>query len=298
MADGNARIADAGVVDARVVDAGVIDARGVAATGTQALERGIAVIDAVAAGRRTLSAIAAATGCTRSTTQRIVSALARLGWLQQEAGGTYTLGLRLAALGQRAGAESALATLARPVAERLGAETQDTVHLGVRAGAEVLYLDKIPGQRGLEMRSRVGQRMKLALTGVGRALMLDLSEEEWRALYESALSDPAPSDQTSSGQASGAAGERCPRDWASWVERMRAYRASGCVFDLEDNEVGIRCVAAPVRDGQGAIVAALSVASATPYLSRERMGVLAPVVRRAARDVSARLGWRSDVAAS
>ncbi|NVN13212.1 hypothetical protein HUK84_19080, partial [Nguyenibacter vanlangensis] len=55
MADGNARIADAGVVDARVADAGVVDARSVAATGTQALERGIAVIDAVAAGRRTLA---------------------------------------------------------------------------------------------------------------------------------------------------------------------------------------------------------------------------------------------------
>ncbi|MBB2154891.1 IclR family transcriptional regulator [Gluconacetobacter diazotrophicus] len=256
------------------------DGKGTAASGTQALERGIAIVDAVDSGHRTLPAIATATGCTRSTTQRIVQSLVRLNWLLQQSDGTYDLGPRLAALSQRARAETSLATLARPVAERLGAETRDTVHVGVRSGADILYLDKIPGQRGLEMRSRVGQRMRLALTGIGRALMLDLDEDEWGLLFDAARPDATPDERT------------------AWVERMRAYRAEGCVFDLEDNEIGIRCVAAPVRDRDGRIVVALSVASATPYLSPVRMQALAPVVRRAAADLSARLGWRSDVRAA
>ncbi|WP_231873580.1 IclR family transcriptional regulator domain-containing protein [Acetobacter tropicalis] len=58
-------------------------------------------------------------------------------------------------------------------------------------GVEVLYLDKIPGQRGLEMRSRIGKRMPLASTGLGKALMLDLPESEWRTLCNVALSHPA-----------------------------------------------------------------------------------------------------------
>ncbi|GBQ84808.1 IclR family transcriptional regulator [Gluconacetobacter johannae DSM 13595] len=262
----------------------IMDATGAkpaAASGTQALERGIAAIDAVDRGHRTLPAIAGATGCTRSTTQRIVSCLVRLDWLRLDGDGAYRLGPRLTALGAGARDEMPLAEQARPVTERLGAETRDTVHLGIRSGGDVLYLDKIPGQRGLEMRSRVGQRMNLALTGIGRALMLDLDEGEWRHLYDAARPEAA-----------GEAG------WPAWLARMRDYRASDCVFDLEDNEVGIRCVAVPVRDRGGRIVAALSVASATPYLSLERMRTLAPVVRRAAADLSGRLGGNADVAAA
>ncbi|MBB2201243.1 IclR family transcriptional regulator [Gluconacetobacter tumulisoli] len=256
-------------------------AKPAAPSGTQALERGIAIIDAVDGGHRTLSAIAGATGCTRSTTQRIASSLVRLDWLRLNADGTYRLGQRLAALGARARDDTSLAEQARPVTERLGAETRDTVHLGIRSGADVLYLDKIPGQRGLEMRSRVGQRMNLALTGIGRALMLDLDEVEWRHLYDAAR-PPAAGDA----------------GWPAWLARMREYRAADCVFDLEDNEVGIRCVAVPVRDRGGRILAALSVASATPYLSPERMRTLAPVVRRAADDLSIRLGGSTHVTAA
>lgn len=235
-------------------------------TGTQALERGLGILEAVGRGAGSLAQIGAATGCTRSTTQRLVSALTRLDWLGQRAG-AYVLGPQFAALaGQVAGAPS-LAAVARPVLERLGRQTQDTVHLGVRAGADVLYVDKIAGQRGLEMRSRVGQRMTLVLTGVGRALLLDAAESEWRSLLDEASTTR-------------------PVDADLWVARMLDYRARGRVFDLEDNERGINCVAAPVRDRDGRIVAALSVASATPYLPRERMDELGPLVIEAATDVS------------
>jgi DNA-binding IclR family transcriptional regulator len=241
------------------------------------LERGLSVVRAVSDGCVTLAAITRATGCTRSTTQRLVSALVRLGWLGQDADGAYCLGPQLAALGYRAAASNSLATIARPVLERLGHETLDTVHLGVRADDDVLYLDKIAGRRGLEMRSRVGQRMALALTGVGRALMLDLPETSWRKLFDIARERAARAEVTG---------------YAAWLERMQAYRADGCVLDLEDNEIGIRCIAAPVRDRLGDIVAAISVASATPYLPLERMEAITPQVRGAAHELSALMGWR------
>ena len=66
----------------------------------------------------------------------------------------------------------------------------------------------------------------------------------------------------------------------------------GFTFDLEENEASIRCVAAPVRDASGAIVAALSVASTIPYMPSERMEELIPVVQREARAISQELGWR------
>ncbi|MCQ8242505.1 IclR family transcriptional regulator [Rhizosaccharibacter radicis] len=244
--------------------------------GTQSLGRGLAVLDAVADGCATLGAIAAAVGCTRSTTQRLASALARDGWLTQHVGG-YRLGTRLLRLGQVARLQSPLAVVARPLIEQLAADTADTVHLGIRDGTFVVYADKIEGRRGLEMRSRLGQRMPIAFTGLGRALMLDMDPAEWRTLFDATAA---------------ARGGDVPSSWNRWQEAMRYFAAGGVAFDREDNEIGIRCVAVPIRDESGGIVASVSVASATVFLPEERLAPLALQVQATADAISAGLGWR------
>ncbi|MBF0892610.1 IclR family transcriptional regulator [Gluconobacter sp. LMG 1744] len=243
--------------------------------GTQALGRGLSLLRAVGEGCDTLNALVDRLGCTRSTTHRLASALVQMHWLSQDHSGAYQLGPKVAELGALARQEHPVLVLARPVLQSLGAATQDTVHLGIRMGERVLYLDKVDGQRGLEMRSRVGQSMPLALTGVGRALIMDDDEASWRHLYDVSGADPL--------------------QFKSWLDRMRHYRANRCVFDLEDNELGINCVAVPVRDVTGDIVAAISVASATPYLPLKRMAELVPVVQKAAETVSRHLGWKGGV---
>ena len=85
-------------------------------------------------------------------------------------------------LGMRALEQRPLVAMARPHIEALARRTGDTVHLGVLEDAEVFYLDKISGTRGLEMRSRVGLRMPIACTGLGKGLMLGLPRDQWRAL--------------------------------------------------------------------------------------------------------------------
>ena len=71
---------------------------------------------------------------------------------------------------------------------------------------------------------------------------------------------------------------------------MRNYVAGGYAFDLEDNEPSIRCVAAPIRDASGQIVAAISIASTVPYMPHEKMSGLIPVITHAAQQISAELG--------
>jgi len=249
--------------------------------GAQALFRGLAVIDAVSQGADSLAAIGAAIGCTRSTTHRLVAALVQADYLRSEAQG-YRLGPRLIELGYKARAEMPLIKLARPHLQRLADLTQDTIHLGVRESGDVLYIDKLSSTRGLEMRSRIGLRMPLALTGIGKSLMLDLPAADWQALYEEGL-------QRRAGQ-SGLREEFTP--WQDYHAQMAEYAAGGFSFDLEENELGVRCVAAPVRDTGGEIIAALSVASAIPYMPESRLEELRPVVIRCAADVSAELGWR------
>ncbi len=244
--------------------------------GAQTLLRGLAVIEAVAAEGTTLAQIGAAIGCTRSTTQRLAAALVRTGYLRQIPNQTYALGPKLIQLGYLAREHLPLPALARPHLEALAARTHDTIHLGIRDGNNVLYLDKIAGQRGLEMRSRIGHIMPIALTGVGRALMLDMDQAQWRVLYDAA--------RVSSGR------EVPP--WDAYVATMQGYARRGVTMDFEDNEPGICCVAAPVRDVQNGIIAAISVASAVTYMNRERMEALVPEVLEAAAALGHELGWQ------
>nr|WP_321907758.1 MULTISPECIES: IclR family transcriptional regulator [unclassified Paraburkholderia] len=250
--------------------------------GTQTLLRGLAILEAAAAGVRDLRSFGAVLGTTRSTTHRLVSSLVQARYLRQVQGG-YLLGPKLIELGTIALEQMPLTAVARPHLQALADETLDTIHLGVRDGDDVLYIDKIPGQRGLEMRSRVGHRMPLASTGIGKAMMLDLTPQTWRDLFDA-------SRRTLAGVSFRPDHSLEPE---TFLKRMATYSAGGYTFDLEENEISIRCVAAPVRDASGAIVAALSVASTIPYMPLERMDELIAVVQREARAISQELGWRA-----
>jgi DNA-binding IclR family transcriptional regulator len=249
--------------------------------GTQTLLRGLAILEAAAAGARDLRSFGAALGTTRSTTHRLVSSLVQARYLRQ-LGSAYLLGPKLIELGTIALEQMPLTAVARPHLEALAELTHDTIHLGVRDGDDVLYIDKIPGTRGLEMRSRVGHRMPLASTGIGKAMMLDLPAGEWSRLTEASHRVLAAVSFKPDNQP----------DTATFLQRMTRYAQGGYTFDLEENEISIRCVAAPVRDASGTIVAALSVASTIPYMPLERMDELVPIVQRQARAISEDLGWR------
>ncbi|MFJ3483735.1 IclR family transcriptional regulator [Pseudomonas sp. NPDC090202] len=252
-----------------------------APTGTQTLLRGLGVVQAVASGARDLKEIARLIGTTRSTTHRLASCLVEERYLRVLPQVGYLLGPKLIELGFQAREEVPLTMLARPYLDELSALTGDTVHLAVRDGDDVLYLHKNPGRNGPEMRSRVGHRMPLARTGIGKALLLDSPESEWRRLYDISVPEvtrthlwPAHQEQT----------------WEQVRTRMLEYVQGGYAFDLEDNEPSIRCVAAPIRDAGKHIVAGISIASTVPYMPLEKMAELVPVIKETAARLSAELG--------
>jgi DNA-binding IclR family transcriptional regulator len=243
--------------------------------GTQTLARGLAVIRAVGDGAHGLREIVEHTGLGRSSTHRLAQLLVAQGFLRHDNRG-YTLGPALIELGFKALHGNPLPLVARPVLEELSATVLDTVHLAVEDGGSVLYLDKLPGSRGAEMRSRIGYRMPLTRAGVGKALLLDAADR-WAEQY-------------AADEARLPAGAK-PGDPEDFLTRMQTYARTGAAMDLEDNEPGIRCVAAPIRDASRAIVGAVSVSATTPYMPDERMRGLVPVVRRAAGRISASLGY-------
>lgn len=246
--------------------------------GSQTLIRGLDMLDKVIDGPIKLAELSARMGLTRSTTHRLANALIDRGFLTYLPRDGYQLGPKLIQLGFLAQSQADIVQIARPRMEELAAASEDTVHLGRMDGDLALYLDKIPGRRRVEISSRIGDRQPLTSTGLGKALLVDGSEAEWTRLFDADQAHGAP---------------RADRE--QWFERMRGYAEAGHAYDLEENEDQIRCVAAPVRDVSGKIVAAISVSSAAQYMDDERMATLSSEVRDTAQKISTDLGWSPDV---
>ncbi|WP_404339590.1 IclR family transcriptional regulator [Sphingomonas sp. MMS12-HWE2-04] len=246
--------------------------------GSQTLVRGLDMLDKVIDGPVKLAELSARMSLTRSTTHRLANALIDRGFLTYMPRDGYHLGPKLIQLGFLAQSQADIVQIARPRMEDLAARTEDTVHLGRLDNDLALYLDKIPGRRRVEISSRIGDRQPLTSTGLGKALLIDGSEAEWDRLFVDDQAQGAP---------------RADRE--VWFERMRGYADAGHAFDLEENEDLIRCVAAPVRDVSGKIVAAISVSSAAQYMDDERMTELSAEVRETAQQISTDLGWSPDV---
>ncbi|WP_076068866.1 IclR family transcriptional regulator [Sphingomonas montana] len=247
-------------------------------TGSQTLLRGLDVLDMVSEGPIPLPELAARLGLTRSTTHRLANALVDRRYLGFVPRLGYRLGPKLLELGFLAQRQADIVQVARPHIEALAALSEDTVHLGVMETDRALYLDKIPGRRRVEISSRVGDRQPLTSTGLGKALMLDHPAASWRDVFDTDRTNGAP-----------------PADFALWSERMAGYVARRLAFDLEENEDQIRCVAAPIRDATGQIVAAISVSSAAQYMDDARMTSLGDDVRATTEAISRDLGWNGNL---
>jgi DNA-binding IclR family transcriptional regulator len=256
--------------EAKSTDAGK-SARG--RLGSQTLFRGLNVVEVVADGSIALAELAARLGLTRSTTHRLASALVDRRYLAFVPGSGYSLGPKLLELGYKVRDELDLRRVALAHLERLALITDDTVHLGVLDHNRVLYLDKIPGQRRISISSRIGELQPVCSTGLGKALVLDHGEESWANFFRAEKGIRRMSSQD------------------EWMARMRNYAHAGCALDLEENEDQIRCVAAPIRDVGGRIVAAISVSSAAQYMNDERVQMLSHDVVDTARRISHELGW-------
>jgi DNA-binding IclR family transcriptional regulator len=241
--------------------------------GRSVLGRGFAVLDCFTSesNRLRLCDIAERTGLPKPTVHRIVTQL--LAWRGLEREGAYLrMGLRVFELGALARQRVELREVALPFMEDLYEATHETVHLGVLDGLEVVYVEKIAGHHGVTSPSRVGGRMPLYCTGLGKVLLSFESDEFVDKVIGAGLCARTCKTITST---------------ARLRQELVDIRRAGVAFDYEESLTGMGCAAAPIVVEQGRASAALSVTMALTRADPQR---LAAAVRTAAGSISRSLG--------
>ncbi|MFC0526651.1 IclR family transcriptional regulator [Phytohabitans kaempferiae] len=240
-----------------------------------AVEKVLLVLDAVTTERR-LSDICRATGLPLSTAHRILNELVAAGWVRQDHDRGYAPHTRLLGLAGRLINKGGHAELVRHAIQRLNEITGYTIHLGVRQGDQVLYTEKLDGQRAYQMRSYIGQAVHLHSTGMGKAILACLPEPEVTAIAaRTGLPAMTPATIT---------------DPAGLMAHLAQIRARGWAWDDGENEQHTRCIAAAVLDDGGVPVAGISISGLEYDLSLDRAAEFAAPLLDAAEEIGRAFG--------
>ena len=213
-----------------------------------------------------------------STTHRILDTLKHWGYVEQDPKTQkYRLGLKLLELGMAKLHQMDLVKEATPYLKELVKLCNETVHLGVREEGEVLYLAKEESSQTIRMISYVGKRAPLHCTALGKVLLAHLStEERKKTLGEKVLRRLT---------------ENTITDEEELEKELGKVREQGFALDREENEKDVRCIAAPIRNYQGKVIAAISISSPIFRIDKNAQNNLKEALIETSEKISKRLGY-------
>jgi len=242
------------------------------------LDKALTVLETIArSGGARLTDLAHASDYPAATTHRILSLLLRRGYVRQDpATKTYMLGLKCLDVFSRVQPNLKIITHARPVMQQLMESTGETVNLVLFENDEAVYIDQVANRKSLlRMFTRVGARVPLQSSGVGKAYLATLPQAEVAAYFRRAAK-VRYTRKTLTRQ----------RDFLRDIEQARAR---GYAVDREEFEEGVGCIAGVVTHGDG-VAGAISISGPSSRLFGRHADRLAAEVVRSAAAISMRLG--------
>jgi DNA-binding IclR family transcriptional regulator len=214
-----------------------------------------------------------------STVHRFLANLESTGFLNCS-GNVYHLGTACFAIGQAALAQLDIRRVSLPYLHELNRQTRETVHLTVRYGSSAVYVEKLDSTEQLRIFSRIGASVPLYCTAVGKVMLAYMPEDQRRRLLpQLELKRFTPNTIGSLQELE--------------VELQR-IRKNGYGCDLEEHELHIRCVAAPVWDHAGLVNASLSITAPIVRMPVTRLRQLAALIQTAGQQISRELGYRKN----
>jgi len=226
-----------------------------------------------------ISTLSKRLGIAKSTVHRLAVTLVSEGMLEQDPeSGKYRLGIALFGLGALVRRRMNVSTQARPYLFALREKTNETVHLAILDGSEIMYVYNLESSQAIRMRSDLGVRKPAYCTAEGQAILAFQPAETVERIIREGLLPRTPQTIT---------------DPARLMRALDTIRQRGCAIEDEESEIGMRCIAAPIRNDAGEVVAAVAVAGPASRLSKKTIADFIPHVIESADRISARLGARA-----
>jgi IclR family KDG regulon transcriptional repressor len=224
-----------------------------------------------------VSEISRKTGYPKSKVHRVLLTLARRGYVRKEPQtDRYQLSLKFFALGSVAVTKLEIKQVATPYLEKLRDASGETAHLAVMDESGVFYIDKIESAQSIRMYSYIGRRAPLHCTAVGKVLLAYQPEQQIEALLSPGLKRYTAHTIT---------------DGKKLKEELTRVRRQGYAVDSEELELGLFCVAAPIKNHLGQTVAAVSISGPGVRVTRAKIREFIPLVTKTGSEISHMLGY-------
>lgn len=246
----------------------------------QSAERIFQVMEMLADhGEMGLMELSAALGLHKSTVHRLLMSLIYMGYAKQdEVTQKYMLSYKVVSMAGKVLERTDILQLAKPYMERLSDLSGEAVHLVQREGGNILYIYKTEAKVGtIRMVSHVGMVHPMYCSGVGKAIMATLPEEEIKQIWNESVIEKKT--------------EKTITDYARMQEVLAEVRKNGYALDDEENEKGVRCIAACLYGHQKEVKYAFSISGPTSRMTRERVRELAVDVLKVQTELSRELGY-------
>ncbi len=216
-------------------------------------------------------------GLHKSTVHRILSAMAERGYIEKSGKGAYKLGLKLIEISSVYLNSIELKTEARPYLWELTSRLNQTTHLAILEGNEAVYIDKVDVMTSIRLYSQIGRRIPVYCSGLGKCLLSGLDESKLQEVVDS-CSFKKLTDNTI-------------MDKEQLLLQVTEARKNGWALDNEEHESGVRCIAAPVFDYRGKVIAAVSVSGPANAVTPDRDQETGKMVKDIALNISKRIGF-------
>ena len=214
----------------------------------------------------------------KATLLRFLSSLSNLGYVYRDSADRYHLTLKMFSVGSKSLKYIDLISTARPFAIELCKTLGETVHMGIPQDDNAVYVLKEESSYTLRMYSRIGKIIPLYCTAIGKIFLSEMSEEELEGYLERNALKPytAKSIRTAEGL----------------KEELERVRKRGYSVDDEEHEEQVMCIACPIRDVGGRVVAAISVSWPVFRFNRDDFDNAVKLIKKSANKISEILGYQ------
>ena len=246
-----------------------------------ALQRGLRLLQVFSEAPDGLTAkhVASRSRLPVSTVHRFLANLESSGFLNCGADGVYHLGIACFAIGQAALGQLDIRRVSLPYLRELNRQTRETIHLTVRHGLSAVYVEKLDSPEPLRIHSRIGAAVPLYCTAVGKVMLAYMPDDERKTILPRLGL------------------RRLTPNTVGSLQELEAelyrVRKNGYACDLEEHELHIRCIAAPIWDHAGCVNASLSITAPMVRMAAIRLRQLAPLIQTAGLQVSRELGYQT-----